>query len=774
MKASRGFYIFACAIAFLLGDACGGFAQVSNQTVYTDSLQNGWSDYSWATVNFSATNQIHTGADSISVNCGAYQALYLHHTVFSADLYTNLTFWIYPAAGGAQALQVNGTLSGKSQSSFYQIPSLTTGKWNLINVPLSALGVSDAPNMDGFWIQSQSASAQPIFYVDDIALLANTNFEMATNPTANIIVDANANRHPISPLIYGVAFASQAQVADLNVPINRSGGNAETRYNWQIDAHNHANDYYFESIEDSSSGTPGAADDSFISSTKAAGAKPLITVPMIGWAPILGPGRGKLGSYSVAKYGPQTSTDQYLPDAGNGISVTNNRLITWNNPTDANVAVDVNFEKSWLQHLTNKWGLSTNGGVGYYLMDNEHTLWFSTHRDIHPVGTTMQEIFRDFTNYATMVKSVDSNALVLGPEEWGWNGYLYSGYDQQWSGAHNDYNSADYPDRKTNGGWDYMPWLLNQLHQHDVATGVRLLDYFTLHCYPQEGSVSSQTAVDAETQLLRNSTTRQFWDSNYVDPSYINSVIDLIPRMQGWVTNYYPGTKIGITEYNWGAEPYMNGATAQADLLGIFGRQSLDLATRWTTPDASTPTYLAIKMYRNYDGAKSTFGDTSVSASGPNPDNVAAFAAERASDGALTVMVISKYLSGITPMTLAVTNFTGTGLAQVWQLNSSNTIARLSDAVYSGGKLTTTVPGQSVTLFILAAAKSFALAAGPVREDGNISVTLNGQMGQTYVLQVSTNNNNWVSLSTNIMGSSPTNFLFPAGYQKAFFRAKQL
>ena len=29
-----------------------------------------------------------------------------------------------------------------------------------------------------------------------------------------------------------------------------------------------------------------------------------------------------------------------------------------------------------------------------------------------------------------------------------------------------------------------------------------------------------------------------------------------------------------------------------------------------------------MKMYRNYDGNKSTFGDTSVSASGPNPDNV--------------------------------------------------------------------------------------------------------------------------------------------------------
>ena len=46
-----------------------------------------------------------------------------------------------------------------------------------------------------------------------------------------------------------------------------------------------------------------------------------------------------------------------------------------------------------------------------------------------------------------------------------------------------------------------------------------------------------------------------------------------------------------------------------------------------TKPDATTPTYKAMKLYRNYDGAKSTFGDTSISAVTPNPDNVAAFAA---------------------------------------------------------------------------------------------------------------------------------------------------
>jgi hypothetical protein len=35
----------------------------------------------------------------------------------------------------------------------------------------------------------------------------------------------------------------------------------------------------------------------------------------------------------------------------------------------------------------------------------------------------------------------------------------------------------------------------------------------------------------------------------------------------------------------------MNGATAQADILGILGREGIDLATRWTCPDAATPTY---------------------------------------------------------------------------------------------------------------------------------------------------------------------------------------
>jgi PKD repeat protein len=127
----------------------------------------------------------------------------------------------------------------------------------------------------------------------------------------------------------------------------------------------------------------------------------------------------------------------------------------------------------------------------------------------------------------------------------------------------------------------------------------------------------------------------------------------------------------------------------------------LDLAARWTTPATTTPTYKAIKMYRNYDGNKSTFGDVSVAASGANPDNVAVFGAERTSDGALTVMVINKYLSGNTPVNVALSNFSPAGTAQVYQLTSANVINHLSDIAFSGTTVGLTVPPQSITLLVL-------------------------------------------------------------------------
>ena len=519
----------------------------------------------------------------------------------------------------------------------------------------------------------------------------------AQNPAINISVDASANRHPISANIYGVAYGDSSTLPQLNVPLNRLGGNNTSRYNWQLNADNRAADWYFESIGYSSA-VAGEVGDTFISNTKSAGAQAMITIPMIGWVAKLGTNRAKLASFSQAKYGTQTGNDwQWFADAGNGILASTGKAITGNNPNDANVPADSTFQQGWVQHMVGKWGAANAGGLRYYILDNEHSIWHSTHADVHPTGATMDEIKAKMLDYAAKIKTADPAALVVGPEEWGWSGYLLSGYDQQYGSLH---GWSVMPDRNNHGGMDYLPWLLSQLKQNTVAGGLHPLDVFTVHYYPQGGEFGNDTSTAM--QLRRNRSTRSLWDPNYVDETWIGTQVQLIPRLRNWVNTYYfPGTPVGITEYNWGAEGHINGATTQADILGIFGREGLDLATRWTTPDPATPTFKAIQMYRNYDGAKSAFGDTSVSATVPNPDNVSAFAAARSSDGALTILVVSKYLTGSTPASLNLSHFAAGPAAHVWQLTASNAIQHLADVPVSNGAITAQLPQQSITLFVI-------------------------------------------------------------------------
>jgi serine/threonine protein kinase len=509
-----------------------------------------------------------------------------------------------------------------------------------------------------------------------------------------INIDTKAERHPISPLIYGVSQASYAALSDLNSPLNRSGGEPASRYNWQLNAENQVAHSYFESIPYPSP-VAGEAADTFIANTKAAGAQPMITIPTIGWVARLGKNRSRLASFSRSKYGPQAESNSRFRDAGNGIR-PDGSYITGNDPTDANVAADSLFQQRWVEHLVSRWGAAQSGGLRYYVLDNEPSIWHATHRDVRPQGATMDEIRNKIIDYATKIKSVDPEAQVVGPEEWGWTGYLLSGYDQQYGYLHGYSNQ---PDRAAHGGWDYLPWLLDQLRQHEEATGQRLLDFFSVHCYPQGGEYGDD--VSNQMQLRRNRSTRSLWDPNYTDESWVEDVVRLVPRLREWVTNHYPGTKTAITEYDWGAENHINGATAQADILGIFGREGLDMAARWTAPNPSTPTYKAMKMYRNYDGNKSTFGDTSVRAAAPNPDNVSAFAALRSSDGALTVMVINKQLSESAQTTLRFAGFSQSGKVEVWQLTSVNAITRLSDISFTGASFAVSLPQQSITLFVI-------------------------------------------------------------------------
>ena len=551
-------------------------------------------------------------------------------------------------------------------------------------------------------------------------------------------VDVTQDRAPISPLIYGINYltdpfgtVSSATINDLNASFVRNGGNLASRYNWQVNSENHAQDFYFESIaSDGAAATDQRASDLFIRTVRNGGAEPTVTIPILDWLSNLGPGGSKLASFSIAKYGPQTDADfLYFPDAGNGSvdfggGVTH-KIIT-NSKADASVPNSLAFQMGLLDYL--QFHPSGFPIVKYYTMDNEPDLWADTHRDvvrpdggysggaINPVNEGDKSVasVTRLVNFARLVKQRAPGAIVLAPETSSWFGYLVSAFDRQY--ANNLVAYGSYPlDGDLLGGYRtstpanpdgfYLPWLLGQIAAVAPTEG-RLVDYFTLHYYPQTVSLNADASSPIAT--LRNRSTRSLWDPSYTDedavgqPSYINTQIQLIPRMKQWVARNYAGTKIGVTEYNWGADYDINGGTALADVLGIFGREGLDLATVFPTPNGFAAS--AFKMYRNYDGQHSGFGETRVGLTPlPDPNLFGFFAAQRTNDGRLTLMLINK---GTTPQSTLINliGFVATGSAWLWRLSPANSnIQPLapSSATLTASQLAINLPAQSVTLAVL-------------------------------------------------------------------------
>ena len=121
-------------------------------------------------------------------------------------------------------------------------------------------------------------------------------------------IDNGAPTHEISPLIYGINWGEDEIVDDMNLAIRRWGGNAVTRYNYQLDISNRASDWFFENIPNDDSPDPPEKSgmDTYIEFNRSLDVDTIFTLPMIGWSP---KDRVRRCGFSVEKYGPQQHTD---------------------------------------------------------------------------------------------------------------------------------------------------------------------------------------------------------------------------------------------------------------------------------------------------------------------------------------------------------------------------------------------------------------------------------------------------------------------------------
>jgi len=509
----------------------------------------------------------------------------------------------------------------------------------------------------------------------------------------SLAVDVSAARHPISPDIYGLNGADPAFAAEIGMPVARWGGNASTRYNFQNHTYNTGSDWYFENIV----AGPDKTLEAFVKTNQDRGTKQVVTVPMSGWVAKDSPDAHPFAcGFPATRFPTQDSFDPWDANCGNG--KLNNTNLTGAVPTDTSIAVDATFDGQMVAHLVSQFGTAARGGVPIYELDNEPVLWSSTHRDVHPDAVTYDELGTKGTATAAAIKAADPSAAVLGPSGWGYCEWVASGLDGCGPGA----------DAAAHGGLNLSQWYLKNMKDFsDAHGGRRFLNYFDQHYYPQISG-----GEDPDSNALRLRSTRSLWDPTYVDESWIGPSgvnappLQFIRTMKAWVKQYYPGTKVAITEYNWGALDSINGALAEADVLGIFGREGLDLATIWGEPQPTQPGAYAFRMYRDYDGAGSRFGDVSVSANSSDQGQLAVYGALRGCDQALTLMVVNKTAEDLTSP-LSVAGFNGNGTAQRFTYSPAdlNSIVRGADVTTHGGKLNATYPANSITLLVLPAGR---------------------------------------------------------------------
>jgi len=509
-------------------------------------------------------------------------------------------------------------------------------------------------------------SAQIIEHLEDRRLLAPVNFS----------IDPQQDNHPISKFVYGVNQSLDGNYA--NATFTRLGGNRWTAWNWENNASNAGSDWYFQNDGYLGGGeTPGGAVIPILQNAASRNAGALLTIPINGYV-----AADKNGGGDVRNSGSnylQTRFRQEVAAKGGPFSLTPDT-------TDAFVYQDEFV--NWVNTSFPAGQTDPNRPI-FFSLDNEPDLWSSTHAEVHPAATTYAELISKTISFADAIKDVAPNTQIFGPVNYGWNGYV---------------NLQNAPDA---AGRDFQAYYLQQLAQAESTYGHRLVDVLDMHWYPEAtgggiritGSDTSDAVVTARLQAPRS-----LWDPTYTETSWITQwstlgPIRLLPRMREKISQNYAGTKLAITEYNYGGGSHISGGIAQADVLGVFGREGVFAANSWALASNETFIQGGFRMFRNFDGANGSFGDVSIRATTDDIAGSSVYASLNSGNAnEMIVVAINKTgaplasvmnLAGVLPGA-TVSAFQLTGASAIPQAVGSTTVTTPQSFSY-------TLPAYSVT-----------------------------------------------------------------------------
>ncbi|MFL5394968.1 MAG: glycoside hydrolase family 44 protein [Myxococcales bacterium] len=433
--------------------------------------------------------------------------------------------------------------------------------------------------------------------------------------SADVVVrlDTSKDRRPISPYVYGYNAASAAS-APPGATFLRLGGNRFTAYNWASNYSNAGSDYgpyHNDTYLGGPNKGPGFAVASAIADARARGLGLLVTIPIQGWV-----SRDESGN-----------VDPKAPRAVHFARNEPRRGAPFTLAPDPDAAVV--YQDEFANFCAKRWG---EGGTPIaFSLDNEPDLWAYTHAEIQREPITYAALMAKSLEAAAAIKDAVPSSLVFGPASYGFNGFV------------NLQNARDARGR------DFLDFYLKEMRA--ASRGRRLLDVLDVHFYSEAqgcgvrvtgtGPAGGDCAAAARMQAPRS-----LWDPSYRESSWITRCctdragIELIPRLRKKIAAHFPGTRLAVTEYNPGGADQISGAIAQADTLGIFGREGVFAASYWPMGIDNRWAWAAWRAFRGYDGAGRNFGETSVAATSTDAVHVAAYASVDASAPGRVVLVL--------------------------------------------------------------------------------------------------------------------------------------
>ena len=521
-----------------------------------------------------------------------------------------------------------------------------------------------------------------------------------TTGTVSIAVTASSTQ-PISPYIYGVNGASPlsnqfpsgtSSSLPTGLTLDRLGGNRLTAYNWTTNASNAGSDYQYEndSALNTTPNSPGSAVSQRIAFDRSNGMATMMTFPLQGLV-----AADESGPVSVANppAGGRFDAVQYAK----GSSFTTNPPLT-GTVYDDEFAFNINSDFSGQGIFSS----SPTTQPVFGQLDNEPDLWSATHLEIQTsTPITPSAFITNTISLATALKRQYPQMVIFGPVNWGWSGV------QSWQGAISGTTNTS-----TN-------WFIDQYAQALAAAsssfGAPLVNVYDFHWYPQVvdpvsgnqlGSLNSAPLASSQTQLIVQ-WPRSLYDSTYVENSWLpgtigNNAINALPRFQAKLAADNPGMKLSITEYFPGGGGTIAGTIAEADLLGAFGANGLFAANLWPLTTSFPYVTAGFRAFRNFDGAGSNFGNTSVAAVSSAIANVAAYVSTDTARPGRVVMVLINRSNAIQATTISGQSLSGT--AHLFQMDAATAasqttvqpVATGTQAV-AGSSLTVTLPALSVT-----------------------------------------------------------------------------